>query len=114
MRDARRFGDLAWYGADATAVEALLDHGDEYGDRLHQALPYRAGEVVWSAMHEMARTVDDYLSRRSRATFLNARAGIEMAPRVARLMADTLDRDDAWVAAQIRAYEEIARGYLVC
>jgi glycerol-3-phosphate dehydrogenase len=112
MREAQRFGDLAWYGSDATAVEALLETGDHYDERLHESLPYRAGEVVWSAKYEMARTVDDYLSRRSRATFLNARAGIQMAPRVAQLMAETLGRNGDWITEQVRAYEQIAGGYL--
>jgi glycerol-3-phosphate dehydrogenase len=113
MRNSDRYGHLEWYGSDATAVESLLESRADYAEQLHPALPYRAGEVVWSARHEMARTVDDYLSRRSRTTFLNARAGIALAPRVAKLLADTLGRDDRWVARQITEYEEIARGYLV-
>lgn len=113
MRDTERFGDLAWYGSDATAVESLIETRDEYQERLHPALPYRVGEVVWSARHEMARTVDDYLSRRSRTTFLDARAGLDVAPRVASLMAKTLDRDERWIAEQIASFREIASGYIV-
>ena len=112
MRDADRFGNLSWYGSDAMAVQALIQSEDRFGERLHEALPYIAGEVVWSTRFEMARTVDDYLSRRSRTTFLDARAGIAMAPTVARLMAEELGRDDAWVASQIETYTELANGYL--
>ncbi|UCG84862.1 MAG: FAD-dependent oxidoreductase [Gemmatimonadota bacterium] len=112
MRDAERFGDLASYGSDAAEVRALIESEDRFAERLHTALPYRAGEVVWSARFEMARAVDDYLSRRSRATFLNAQAALEMAPRVARLMAEELKRDDAWVQEQLAQYTEIASGYL--
>ncbi len=113
LDDAERFGDLSWYGADATAVQALIASRDDYEARLHPDLPYRAGEVVWAAQHEMARTVDDYLSRRSRATFLNARAGMAMAPAVAKLLAEILGRDAAWAGAQVKAYRDLARGYLV-
>ncbi len=112
LRDAERFGDLAHYGTDAVAVQALIESGERYAARLHPALPYRAGEVVWSTRFEMARTLDDYLSRRSRATFLNARAAIAMAPEVARLMAGELGRDAAWQERQIREFREIAAGYL--
>lgn len=112
LRDAGRFGDLACYGADAMAVRTLIDTDARCGERLHPALPYRAGEVVWSARSEMARTVDDYLSRRSRATFLNARAAMQMAPAVARLLAQELGRDDAWEERQVRDYRAIASGYL--
>jgi len=112
-RDADRFGALSWYGADATAVQSLIDSRDDYAQRLHADLPYRAGEVVWAAKHEMARTVDDYLSRRSRTTFLNARAGIAMAPTVAQLLAEALGRNEAWIDAQVKTYRELASGYLV-
>ena len=63
-------GDLSRYGSDAPALSELLRSRADYDRRLHPALPYRAGEVVWSVRHEMARTVDDWLSRRSRTTFL--------------------------------------------
>jgi glycerol-3-phosphate dehydrogenase len=112
LRDAERFGELASYGSDAAEVRALIESEDRFGEHLHTGLPYRAGEVVWSARFEMARTVDDYLSRRSRATFLNAQAAMEMAPRVARLLADELKRDDAWVERQLSQYTEIASGFL--
>jgi glycerol-3-phosphate dehydrogenase len=112
MRDAERFGELAYYGSDATAVRTLIQSEDRYGEPLHPALPYRLGEVVWSARVEMARTVDDYLSRRSRATFLNARAAIEMAPAVARTLAEELEHDQAWEQDQVKQFGEIAAGYL--
>jgi glycerol-3-phosphate dehydrogenase len=113
LRDADRFGPLAHYGSDATAVRTLIESTDAYAEQLHPALPYRAGEVVWSAQFEMARTVDDYLSRRSRATFLNARAAIAMAPAVAQLLAAALGRDPTWIERQVHEYEATARGYLV-
>ncbi len=112
MRDAGRFGDLAWYGSDAAAVGSLIESEPRYGERLHPSLPYRGGDVAWSARFEMTRTVDDYLSRRSRATFLNARAAMEMAPTVAKLLAEDLGRDGKWIAEQIKEYTAIASGYL--
>ena len=112
LRDAERFGALAPYGSDATAVRSLLESDSRFEEALHDALPYRAGEIIWAARHEMARTVDDYLSRRSRATFLNARAGMEMAPTVARLLAEELGRDDVWITDQVTEYTRIATGFL--
>jgi glycerol-3-phosphate dehydrogenase len=112
MRDAERFGQLASYGSDAAAVRTLIESEDRYGVWLHPALPYRLGEVVWSARFEMARTVDDYLSRRARATFLNARAAMEMAPAVAQILAEELGHDDVWEQSQVKQFGEIAAGYL--
>ena len=67
---------------------------------------------MWAARHEYARTVDDVLSRRLRATFLNARAAIDMAPRVAQILAVELEHDEAWRSKQIETFAAIARGYL--
>ncbi len=56
----------------------------------------------------MARTVEDVLARRSRALFLNAKAAVEMAPEVARLMAAELGEGDDWQRRQLAAFEETA------
>jgi glycerol-3-phosphate dehydrogenase len=62
-RHASQFGDLAHYGSDALAVEALLASRDDWSEPLHPRLRARAGEVVWAVRNEMARTVDDFRSR---------------------------------------------------
>ena len=109
---AGKFGDLAVYGSDAPEIEGLVAAEPGLGHKLHDALPVIAAQVVWAARFEMARTVDDVLSRRTRALFLNARAATAMAPEVARLLAAELGRDEAWESAQVAAFEELARTYL--
>jgi glycerol-3-phosphate dehydrogenase len=101
------FGHLSVYGSDAPAVRELA------GQRLHTALPYTSGEVVWAVRQEMARTVEDVLARRTRALFLNARAAIGMAPAVAAILAAELGREEAWKMAQLDAFHETARHYLL-
>ena len=80
---------------------------------LHPALPYCGAEVVWAVREEMARTVEDVLARRTRALFLNARAAIEMAPRVAELMAGELKCDSAWPQREVAQFNQVASGYCV-
>jgi glycerol-3-phosphate dehydrogenase len=109
---ASRFGRLEVYGSDAPAIQQLMDAEPSLAEPLHYDLPYTAAEVVWAVREEMARTVEDVLARRTRALFLNARAAIAMAPRVAQLMARELDRDAEWEAAQLVAFHETARGFL--
>lgn len=104
--------NLRPYGADAPKVERVLAEEAAYADKLHPALPYQAGEVIWQAREEMARTVEDVLSRRTRALLLNARASIEAAPKVAALLARELGRDEAWVADQTNAFTALAKGYV--
>jgi glycerol-3-phosphate dehydrogenase len=60
----------------------------------------------------MARSVEDVLARRSRSLLLNARASIEAAPAVARILAEELGHDDAWINAQIATFTALARGYV--
>ena len=61
----------------------------------------------------MARTIDDMLSRRTRALFLNARAAIEMAPAVATLMAQELGTGQDWIDEQLRQFNDLAAKYLL-
>jgi glycerol-3-phosphate dehydrogenase len=110
---AERFGDLAAYGADAPAIQDLVRAEPSLGERLHPALPTIGAEVAWAARHEMARTVEDVLARRSRALFLDARAALAMAPAAAEIMRRELGRDTAWAQAQIEAFARVAEGYVV-
>jgi glycerol-3-phosphate dehydrogenase len=103
---------MQMYGADAPRVQAFIA-GQRGGEEpIHPRLPYLCGQVTWAARHEMARTVEDVLSRRTRSLLLDARASLEAAPRVAELLAAELGRDGAWVRAQIEAYRELVRSYL--
>jgi glycerol-3-phosphate dehydrogenase len=104
---------LTVYGADAPAVEEIVASSPELSELLHPALPYRAGEVVWAVRHEMARTVEDVLSRRLRALLLDARASAACAPMVARLIARELARDAAWESTQVETFRALAKGYLL-
>jgi glycerol-3-phosphate dehydrogenase len=112
-RHAARFGPLAVYGSDALHIQDLVRGEPALGAPLHPALPTCGAEVVWAARFEMARTAEDVLARRTRALFLNARAAIEMAPEVARLLARELGRDGTWREAQVDTFRELAAGYLV-
>ena len=107
--------DSSWkwenYGADAPLLDELVKMNPEWDLLVHPRLPIRAAEVVWAVRYEMARTVDDVLSRRTRALLLDATASLEAAPDVARLMAHELDYDDDWIEDQIGAYREVARHY---
>lgn len=112
-RQAASFGELAAYGSDAPAIDDLLRSERAYREALHPRLPCRAGEIVWAVRHEMARTVDDVLARRTRSLLLDARAAIEAAPRVAAWMARELGRDAAWENRQVRSFSALGGNYLV-
>jgi len=103
---------LQMYGSHADAVQVFLDEDAERAELLHERLPYRCGQVTWAVRREMARTVEDVLSRRTRSLLLDARAASEAAPRVAALMARELGRDAAWEEEQVCEFHTLAASYL--
>ncbi len=103
---------LAIYGADAERIRAMISDKPQWGERIHPTLPDLMAEVAWAVREEMACTVEDVLARRTRILFLDARAAMEAAPRVADMMADLLGKDEAWKGGQVREFTELARGYL--
>src|SRR5271155_514129 len=112
-RQEESLTSLGVYGSDADAILALAAADERLAKQLHPALPYIGAEVIWGVREEMARTVDDILSRRTRALFLNARAAIEMAPEVAKLMAEELGTGQDWIDEQLRQFNDLAAKYLL-
>jgi glycerol-3-phosphate dehydrogenase len=111
--DVDSLTSLGVYGSDAEAILALAAADPRLAKQLHPALPYISAEVIWGVREEMARTVDDILSRRTRALFLNARAAIEMAPAVAGLMAEELGKGQDWIDQQLHEFNQLAAKYLL-
>ncbi|MGP6159706.1 MAG: glycerol-3-phosphate dehydrogenase/oxidase [Vulcanimicrobiaceae bacterium] len=98
----------AEYGTDGNALRELVAQDQSLAALLHTRMPYTRAEVVFAAREEMARTVDDVLSRRTRALFVDNDAAREVAGTVAQLMARELGRPPEWEAAQVAAFGTIA------
>lgn len=105
--------DLGFYGSDAPQIKELIKENKDFGEKLHQDLSYFVAEIIWAVRNEMARTIDDILARRVRALFLNAKAAVEIAPRVAEIMARELEKDNFWQETQIAEFNQIAKNYLI-
>ncbi len=101
------------YGTDRLGIEKLIVEHPELGQKIHPALPYLKAEVVWACRYEMAVTLDDIFSRRTRMLLLDAKAAIESAEHVAVLMADELGEHKAWVANQVKEFKQIAKQYIL-
>jgi glycerol-3-phosphate dehydrogenase len=108
---ARAEDPLAVYGSDAELVREIAAADAELAKPLDAELPCIGAQIVWAARNEMARTVDDALSRRTRALLLNAKAAARMAPAAARLLARELGRDQAWADEQAASFLELAGQY---
>ena len=100
---------------DAVDQAIVLGHLDER-PCVTRELRIRAPEssdMIWQVRHEMARTIEDLLARRTRLLFLDARAALDQAPVVARLLAQEFGRDEAWQQSQLAAFRETARCYML-
>jgi glycerol-3-phosphate dehydrogenase len=94
------------YGTEADLVLDLVTANRELGEPLVPGLPYLRAEAVHAARHEMARSVDDVLSRRTRARLLARDASADAAESVAALLAPELGWDTAESARQAAAYRD--------
>ena len=94
------------YGNEARAIEELIDADPALGNPLVPGLPYVRAEAVWAARVEMATTLDDVLSRRTRARLLARDDSAAAASDVAALLAGELDWSEARTAAEIATYTE--------
>ena len=86
------------YGTEAEHVLALIRENPTWRERLVPGLPYVQAEAIHAARHEMAGTLDDVLSRRTRSRLLARDASRAAADDVARLIAPEL----GWDAARTR------------
>jgi glycerol-3-phosphate dehydrogenase len=92
------------YGSDGRSVAALEASDAQLARPLIEDLPYSRAEVVYAARAEMARTVDDVLSRRTRARLLARDASAAVAADVATLMAGELGWSEEERARQVAHY----------
>lgn len=103
---------LSLYGTDAASIRAMISTDPSLAQPVHPRFGYTHAEVVWAVQHEMAVGVEDVLTRRSRLLLLDARAAMEAAPSVAATIARVRGESIDWEQQQVRAFQELALGYL--
>lgn len=95
---ARRYGSLS------RDVLDLERDRPELKAPLVPGLPYHRSEAVYAVRNEMATTLDDVLSRRTRARLLGRDATSAAADSVAQLIAPELGWDAARIATEVASY----------
>ena len=98
----RRLADR--YGSDATTVLAIAESDQSLAEPLVPGLHYLRAEAIFAVRYEMATTVDDILSRRTRARLEIRDASADAAAAVAALLAPELGWDEAEQARQVADY----------
>jgi glycerol-3-phosphate dehydrogenase len=93
------------FGTEAETVRRLVADDPELAQPLVPGLPYLRAEARYAVRHEMARTLDDVLARRTRARLLARDATAAAAPSVAELIAPDLGWTRVERDAQVGAYQ---------
>jgi glycerol-3-phosphate dehydrogenase len=98
---------LGRYGGHTRAVAAMVGEHPDLGAPLVAGLPYLRAEALYAARYEMALTLEDVLSRRTRALLLDAAATAAAAPAVAALLAGELGWSAEETDRQVTAFLEM-------
>ena len=104
-------GHLTSHPADTTALPIDFGSGESRGmhpseqDALERA-------VLKAADEEMCMTVEDFLARRYRTLFLDARAAIDTARNVAETLAQAHGKKEPWIEDQVQSFQQLAAHYL--
>jgi glycerol-3-phosphate dehydrogenase len=97
------------FGEDAKVVLDLIAANEELGECPIEGQPYVGAEFVFSVRFEMATSMIDLLTRRTRAHLHDARATLRGAARVGALVAPVLGWSDEDLRRQLDEYESLVR-----
>jgi glycerol-3-phosphate dehydrogenase len=70
-------------------------------------------QIRYGVQEEMVFTLEDMLARRTRCLFLDAKETVRIAPKVAEILADELDKDQFWQTEQINQFNQLASNYIL-
>ncbi len=97
------------FGEESTALLEMIRADESLATTPIEGQPYVAAEFLYSARFEMATSLIDLVTRRTRAHLHDARATLAAAPFLAGLVAEELRWDDAQVVAEVEAYRALVR-----
>jgi glycerol-3-phosphate dehydrogenase len=100
---------MYFYGSDATVLRNMMN--ESANGWISDSLQIHEAQVIWAIRNEMARTLEDVLSRRTRALLLDAKESVRIAKPVAEIMAREMGKDADWVNNQVTAYWHLAEKY---
>jgi glycerol-3-phosphate dehydrogenase len=94
------------YGGLAATLHSMIADDPSLGEVLVPGLPYLKAEAVYAVRHEMALSLDDVLTRRTRARLFNRPATVAAGAQVAALIAGDLGWDRAETERQVAEFTE--------
>ena len=68
-------------------------------------------QIHWGIKQEMATNLEDILARRTRCLFLDAYETETIAPKVAKIMAKILKKNQNWIDQELKKFKSIIKNY---
>jgi glycerol-3-phosphate dehydrogenase len=96
------------YGTEALVLLAMIDADPSLKSTPIANQPYVGAEFVYGVRYEMATSLIDLLTRRTRAHLHDARACVAAAPAIARLVASEFNWNNEEVDRQVANYRAVA------
>lgn len=101
------------YGSDIDKINEIIAKDKSAAQLLHKDYTFTVGHVIWAVEEELATSVEDVLARRVRALFLDTRVAIEIAPKVAAILAERLGKNQDWEVQQVTEFTTLAKEYML-
>ncbi len=92
------------YGSDACTIVDIVQNDPQLARPLIDGLPYLRAEAVYAVTHEMAMSLDDILTRRTRSRLFDRRATVHAAAETAQLVAPLLSWSPYDVDREVRDF----------
>jgi glycerol-3-phosphate dehydrogenase len=96
------------YGSDTPVLLAMIETDGTLAETPIEGQPYVGAEFIFAVRQEMATSLLDLLTRRTRAHLHDARSTVASAGAVARLVAGEFGWSDDDVERQVTSYREMA------
>jgi glycerol-3-phosphate dehydrogenase len=104
---------LSVYGSDADSIRELIEKDSSLSERIHPSYPFTKAEIKWFVKNEMAVTLEDIMARRLRLLFLDAKAAMEAAPMVVKVISSLTGHNSEWENQQLVFFNELTKGYIL-
>jgi glycerol-3-phosphate dehydrogenase len=95
------------FGSDSSTMLEMIRDDPSLGEPLIERQPYVGAEYLFSVRAEMATSLVDLLSRRTRAHLHDARSTLAAAPAIARLVASDMGWNEEEITAQVECYRAL-------
>jgi glycerol-3-phosphate dehydrogenase len=95
------------YGSDTAKVLELINRDATLGDVAIEGQSYVKAEFLYGVQHEMATSLNDLLTRRTRAHLHDARSTLRCATSIAQLVSKDLSWDEEEIERQVESYRAL-------